>query len=71
MPELEMIDLPQTPEQQLANSEPVIAELKSLAAPLVEWIIKYHGPHTEIHISWDYVSVKHDEVGIPFPYSEK
>jgi len=46
-------------------------ELKALAAPLVNWIRENHGYHTEIHISADYVSVKHDGVGIPYPISEK
>lgn len=63
--------IPQTPEQKLAHSGAAMAELKALATPLVEWIRKYHGPHTEIHISWDYVAVKQDDVGLPFPYSEK
>ncbi|MNW46961.1 hypothetical protein D3C74_242790 [compost metagenome] len=47
-----------------------MATLESLAAPIVDWIREHHGPHTEVHISWDHACVKHDGMGIPFPYSE-
>ena len=47
-----------------------MVELEQLAAPLVEWIRKNHGYHTEVHISADYVCVKHDGMGIPYPISE-
>ncbi|WP_273483666.1 hypothetical protein [Desulforamulus ruminis] len=59
-----------TPEQQ-AKNKALMAELEALTTPLVAWIRENHGPHTEVHVSWDYVSVKHDGVGIPFSYSEK
>ncbi|GIP57875.1 hypothetical protein [Paenibacillus woosongensis] len=48
-----------------------MATLESLAAPIVDWIREHHDPHTEVHISWDHVWVKHDGIGIPFPYSGK
>ena len=59
-----------TPEQQAATVA-LMEELKTLAAPLVEWIRENHGYHTEIHISADLVCVKHDGMGIPYPISEK
>lgn len=47
-----------------------IATLEKLAAPIVKWIREHHGPHTEVHISWDHVWVRQDLLGLPFPYSE-
>jgi hypothetical protein len=47
-----------------------INELKQLAAPLVEWIRKPYGYHTDVVITADYVCVKHDGVGVPYPISE-
>ena len=46
-------------------------ELKTLAAPLVEWLRKHHNPLTEIRISWEHVEVKQDYCGVPFPCSIK
>ena len=60
----------QTQEQKIAKRM-LMKELETLAAPLVEWLRVNHGYHTEIHISSDYVSVKHDGFGIPYPISEK
>lgn len=48
-----------------------IAALRELTAPIVEWIRENHSPHTEVHISWDHVWVRHDGIGIPFPYSDE
>lgn len=48
-----------------------LAAIKELAEPIVNWIREHHGANTEVHISWDYVSVKHDGIGIPFPYSDE
>lgn len=64
----------QTPEQEAAERkarEERIKRLTELAAPLVEWIRENHGPYTEVLVSWDCVSVKHEGAQIPFPYSEK
>lgn len=69
MSELKMTEVPATPEQR-AVSRALMEELESLATPLVEWIRKYHDPHTEIRISWDHACVKHDGIGIPFPYKD-
>jgi hypothetical protein len=55
--------------KQQANSIATMEELEILTAPLIDWLRKHHNPHTAIYISWDYVSVKHDGMGIPFPYS--
>jgi len=46
-------------------------ELKQLATPLVEWIRKTYGYHTDVVITADYVCVKHDGIGIPYPITEK
>lgn len=69
--ELKGSPIPQTPEQKMANSRAAVAELEAVAAPLVEWIREKHDPYTEISIMWDRVQVKHEGIGIPFPYSEK
>lgn len=66
----EVFVVPDPPPEQQAKSAALMAELEALAAPLVEWIREHHGPHTEVHISWDHVWVRHDGIGIPFPYSE-
>lgn len=68
----ELIGTPaaQTLEQKQANSTAALSELKSLAAPLVEWIRKNHGYNTEVHISADFVCVKHDGMSLPFPIIE-
>ena len=71
MDELKGRPATQIPEQERLNSLPTLEELKSLATPLVEWIRKNYGYHTEVHISADLVCVKHDGMGIPYPISEK
>ena len=57
------------------NTKPIppesIEELKRLGTELIAWIIKYHDPYTEVTVSWDRISVKHEGVGIPVPYLEK
>lgn len=60
----------QTPEQ-IQASKKAMAELETLAAPLVEWVRNNHGSHTEICITSDRVTVKHDGMGLPFPYPSK
>jgi len=47
-----------------------VVELEALAAPLVDWIRKYHDPHTQVVVEWDHVWLRHDGASIPFPYSE-
>lgn len=58
-------------QEQIQTAKKAMAELETLAAPLVEWIRDNHGPHTEICITWDRVTVKHDGMGLPFPYPSK
>lgn len=60
----------QMPEQIQATKK-AVAELETLATPLIKWIRDNHGPHTEICITWDHVTVKHDGMGLPFPYPSK
>ena len=45
-------------------------ELETLSAPLVDWIRKNYSYHTEVHISADFVGVKHAGIGLPFPITE-
>lgn len=45
-------------------------ELKRLAQPLVDYLRKYHHPHTAIIITDDWVDVLESLVGIPFPFLE-
>ena len=54
-----------------AASTAHMEELKTLAAPLVEWVRENYGYNTEVHISADFVCVTHDGIGIPYPISEK
>jgi hypothetical protein len=63
-----------TPKQEAAEQEAITQQIKTLeelAAPLVEWIREYYTPYTAVLVSWDSVSVKHEGIRIPFPYSEK
>lgn len=60
----------ETAESAADKSKEKIDNLEKLAAPIVDWIREHHGPHTEVHISWDHVWVKQDLLGLPFPYSE-
>ena len=67
----ETVILPDLSLEQQAKSKDLLMELKSLTAPLVGWLRENYGPHTEIDITWDFVAVKHDGIGVPFSVTEK
>lgn len=58
-----------SPEQQAAIRG-AMEDVKRLSAPLVEWIRENYGYNAEIHISADFVCVKHCSMSLPFPITE-
>jgi hypothetical protein len=46
-------------------SENSFYALQKASEPLVEYLKKYYCPHTQILVSWDFVKVLQDEMGIP------
>ena len=45
-------------------------ELKQMARPLVDYLRKYHHPHTTIVITDDRMDVLESLIGIPFPVED-
>ena len=63
-------ELPSGPVSQ-AKAAKSIKEFKALAQPLIEYLRKKHGPHTEIRVTWDQALFLSEELGIPFPYTDE
>lgn len=48
------------------TSENSFYALQKASAPLVEYLRKYYCPHNQIIVSYDFVKVTQDAIGVPF-----